>query len=98
MVFGGFRWFSEVLVGFRGFSGVFGGPRRSLEAPQRLPEVSGDFRFFVDFSSKVSEGFRGFSGVPGGPQRSPEAPRGPRRFSIFRRFFVPHQLVEGKKA
>ena len=33
-----------------GFSGVFGGPWRSPEAPQRLPEVLGDLRLFVGFS------------------------------------------------
>ena len=39
----------KIFGGFRGSSGAPRGPRRPLEAPQRLPEVPRDFRFFVDF-------------------------------------------------
>ena len=42
--------FLKVFGGFRRVSGASGGPP---EAPQSLPEVPGDFRFFVDFSSIV---------------------------------------------
>ena len=53
----GFRVFSGVFGGSRGLSGVFGGfrglpggPRRSPEAPERLPGVPGRFRSFAVFS------------------------------------------------